>query len=269
LEEYLKYVEKRIAEEGNRCDACLDPITCGPLIHKVESCIITPHVAYMLDHGFEDLLDGDKYEDLKRMYGIYGRVSAHKALCAAFKNYLKIVGGEIVGDVNKDDEMISCVISLKERMNKAVVECFDSNIMFMDALRDAFSHFINQRSNRPAELLAKYIDSILKSGGKSSGSSAKGQGAEEEVESALDSCLAVFRFIQGKDAFEAFYKKYLAKRLLFNRTSSIDSEKSAIAKLKAECGPHFTSKLEGMFKVGCLPPAFPMYLRTFEFPNVK
>ena len=49
--------------------------------------------------------------------------------------------------------------------------------------------------------------------------------------------------------FEAFYKKDLAKRLLLARSTSIDAEKAAISKLKAECGSQFTSKLEGMFKV--------------------
>lgn len=53
---------------------------------------------------------------------------------------------------------------------------------------------------------------------------------------------------QGKDVFEAFYKKDLAKRLLLNRSVSIDAEKACIARLKAECGAQFTTKLEGMFK---------------------
>lgn len=53
---------------------------------------------------------------------------------------------------------------------------------------------------------------------------------------------------QGKDVFEAFYKKDLAKRLLLGKSSSADAEKAMIAKLKAECGGQFTSKLESMFK---------------------
>jgi hypothetical protein len=53
---------------------------------------------------------------------------------------------------------------------------------------------------------------------------------------------------QGKDIFEAFYKKDLAKRLLLGRSASNDAEKSMITKLKAECGSQFTNKLEGMFK---------------------
>ena len=53
---------------------------------------------------------------------------------------------------------------------------------------------------------------------------------------------------QGKDVFEAFYKKDLAKRLLLGRSASVDAEKNMITKLKQECGAQFTNKLEGMFK---------------------
>lgn len=53
--------------------------------------------------------------------------------------------------------------------------------------------------------------------------------------------------MQGKDVFEAFYKQDLARRLLLGRSLSLDAEKLAVSKLKAECGSQFTSKLEGMF----------------------
>ncbi len=36
---------------------------------------------------------------------------------------------------------------------------------------------------------------------------------------------------QGKDVFEAFYKKDLAKRLLLGKSASIDAEKSMISKV--------------------------------------
>ena len=60
--------------------------------------------------------------------------------------------------------------------------------------------------------------------------------------------IPVRRGAQGKDVFEAFYKKDLAKRLLLGRSASNDAEKGMITKLKAECGAQFTNKLEGMFK---------------------
>ncbi|KAH9606913.1 hypothetical protein KSS87_009308 [Heliosperma pusillum] len=96
------------------------------------------------------------------------------------------------------------------------------------------------RMNRPAELIAKFLDEKLRAGNKGT--------SEEELEGTLDKVLVLFRFIQGKDVFEAFYKKDLAKRLLLGKSASIDAEKSMISKLKTECGSQFTNKLEGMFK---------------------
>ena len=41
-----------------------------------------------------------------------------------------------------------------------------------------------------------------------------------------------FCFVTGKDVFEAFYKKDLAKRLLVGKSASVDAEKSMLSKLK-------------------------------------
>ena len=69
---------------------------------------------------------------------------------------------------------------------------------------------------------------------------------------ACTNCRPIFNltglFTVGKDVFEAFYKKDLAKRLLVGKSASVDAEKSMLSKLKQECGAAFTSKLEGMFK---------------------
>lgn len=140
--------------------------------------------------------------------------------------------------------MVLMLLDFKTKLDNVLYTSFkvdssDRNNEFQQALKDAFEKFINQKENKPAELTAKFIDSKLKAGNK-------GQ-TEEELEMTLDRVLTIFRFIQGKDVFEAFYKKDLAKRLLFSKNSSIDAEKSMIAKLKEECGSQFTNKLEGMF----------------------
>ena len=84
-------------------------------------------------------------------------------------------------------------------------------------------------------------------GGGDAGGPPKGLTAEE-LESLLDRCLQLFRYLSGKDVFEAFYKKDLAKRLLLSKSVSAEAERSMVAKLKAECGAQFTAKLEGMFR---------------------
>ena len=70
----------------------------------------------------------------------------------------------------------------------------------------------------------------------------------EEQEEAMERLISLLSFVNGKDVFEAFYKKHLAKRLLLDRSSSQEAEKLMISKLKPECGAQFTNKLEGMFK---------------------
>ena len=65
--------------------------------------------------------------------------------------------------------------------------------------RESFESFVNQRQNRPAELIAKHIDVKLRGAGKGE--------TEDELEHSLDRAMALFRHIQGKDVFEAFYKR--------------------------------------------------------------
>lgn len=132
---------------------------------------------------------------------------------------------------------------------------------FSNTLKESFEFFLNQRQNKPAELIAKYLDKNLRAGSKN----------DEDVEWMLKKVLVLFRFIQGKDVFEAFYKKDFAKRLLLSKSASVDAgrlkcvdschslsrdpllilgvvEKNVLSGLKMECGSGFTGKLEGMFK---------------------
>jgi cullin-4 len=80
------------------------------------------------------------------------------------------------------------------------------------------------RQNKPAELLARHLDAQLRAGNKGSG--------DDELEGSLNKAMTLFRYIDGKDMFEAFYKKDLSKRLLLDKSASIDAEKSMISKLK-------------------------------------
>lgn len=48
-----------------------------------------------------------------------------------------------------------------------------------------------------------------------------------------------------------FYRKKLARRLLFDRSASEEHEKCILTKLKQQCGGQFTSKMEGMVCLVC------------------
>lgn len=153
------------------------------------------------------------------------------------------VGTELVLDVEKESGLVDQLLQLKAQCDELHALAFERADAFGYALREAFEALINAKPNRPAELLAKYLDTQLRAGAKGGGG-----GGEDELERCLDRAMALFRFLNGKDMFEAFYKKDLAKRLLVGRSASLDAEKLLISKLKAECGAGFTNKLEGMFR---------------------
>jgi len=238
--DYLVHCEKRLTEEEENCKEYLDSFTFSPLMKIVEDCLITKHLHEILDKGFTLCMDQLKIADLRRLYTLCDRVGSLDLVKESLCNYVKQRAGEYVTDDKNNSQMVQNLINLKANIDKALQECFDNKESFHGSLKEAFEYSINLRQNRPAELVAKYIDSKLRSGNKG--------GGDEELENTLDEVLVIFRYISGKDVFEAFYKKDLAKRLLLGKSSSIDAEKSTIGKFKTECGSQFTNKLEGMFK---------------------
>lgn len=240
IPEYLRHVEKRFIEENNRLLHYLHVSTKQSLINCLEKYLIGEHVNTILQKGFESLVEESRLDDLKLLYQLLCRVTnGVDQLRAYFSQYIKKRGRDIVINPEKDNVMIQELLDFKEKLDK-ISECWNHNEKFIHALKDSFEHFINQRSNKPAELIAKYIDNKLRAGNK--------EATEEELDRILDKIMVLFRFIHGKDVFEAFYKKDLAKRLLVGKSASVDAEKSMLSKLKQECGGVFTLKLEGMFK---------------------
>lgn len=130
------------------------------------------------------------------------------------------------------------LLTMRDEYDGIVEVSFEGEKKATKALKDAFESFINA-DTKCASFLVLYIDELLKSGLKGL--------SETEVDAQLEKVIAIFRYLQDKDVFENFYKQYLSKRLLGGKSMSEDSERSMIAKLKSECGYHFTSKLEGMF----------------------
>merc|ERR1712170_327437 len=239
--EYLLHVERRLKEENDRLLHYLDPSSEVHLIKSVEKQLISEHLSSILTKGLDGLLEGDRRQELNLMYKLLGKVAGgHTELKGKMCAYVKKTGRLLVNLPEKDKTMVQDLPNFKDKLDTIMDSCFSSNEQFIVSMKEAFESFINIRQNKPAELIAKFVDSKLRAGNK--------EASEEELEKLLDKIMVIFRFIHGKDVFEAFYKKDLAKRLLVGKSASVDSEKSMLSKLKAECGAGFTSKLEGMFR---------------------
>ncbi|XP_037367902.1 cullin-4B isoform X5 [Talpa occidentalis] len=239
--EYLHHVNKRLEEEADRLITYLDQTTQKSLIATVEKQLLGEHLTAILQKGLNNLLDENRIQDLSLLYQLFSRVRGGvQVLLQQWIEYIKAFGSTIVINPEKDKTMVQELLDFKDKVDHIIDICFMKNEKFINAMKEAFETFINKRPNKPAELIAKYVDSKLRAGNK--------EATDEELEKMLDKIMIIFRFIYGKDVFEAFYKKDLAKRLLVGKSASVDAEKSMLSKLKHECGAAFTSKLEGMFK---------------------
>ncbi|ONK69190.1 uncharacterized protein A4U43_C05F20270 [Asparagus officinalis] len=117
-----------------------------------------------------------------------------------------------------------------------------------------------------AELLASFCDNILKKGGNEKLS-------DEAIEETLEKVVKLLAYISDKDFFAEFYRKKLARRLLFDKSANDEHERSILTKLKQQCGGQFTSKMKGMVTDLTLAKEnqsnFEEYLRVRDNKNVN
>jgi len=181
-----------------------------------------------------------------------------------------------VFDEKDSDNMVIKLLTLKRQVDNIWDVSFHRDQELGHALRESFDAFMNKSkktnatwntdNSKPGEMIAKYVDMLLRGGSKAIPSALTKLASkstitaeeedndeddmdeEREVNHQLDQVLDLFRFVHGKAVFEAFYKKDLARRLLMNRSASADAERSMLTRLRTECGASFTSNLEQMFK---------------------
>ena len=265
--EYARHCEERLRFEAELCDDALDASTTRQATRVVARHLVEKHLRRMLDDGFAKAFAEKRVDDARRFFALArrcdgGRGGEHPgtehvpgesvstetkfvdAVRRAYGSSLKALGSEIVKDDTGDKDAVVRLLSLRRAADEFTRRAFESGEAFCATTREAFEFFMNSRGNKLPELLAKFADGVLRSQKKREDQSSN----DGETERALDGALGLFRHVQGKDAFEAFYKKDLAKRLLLGKSASVDAEKAMISRLKAECGAQFTAKLEGMFK---------------------
>ncbi|KAJ8309854.1 hypothetical protein KUTeg_011719 [Tegillarca granosa] len=190
--EYLTHVDKRLKEELERLLHYLDQSTKKSLINCVEKQLLEQHLSQILQKGLDQLLTENRIQDLTLMYQLFSRVKdGLKELCSQFSVYIKNSGRLIVinvdSDTEKDRDMVQSLLDFKDKIDNIIAVCFLNNEKFVNAMKESFENFINVRQNKPAELIAKYVDSKLRAGNK--------EATEEELERLLDKIMVLFRFI--------------------------------------------------------------------------
>lgn len=245
--QYFSSVEQRIHQANEMVDNYLHVSTRIPLIRIIETQYLVPsidqYLAHVLPLCIDSTLDTNhiKKTDLKRVYLLCDRIGYLPQLNKVFSDYIKLTG---LSYINSEDtigskHIIENILLFHDNCDIVVKQSFCTNEIFKQSLKSSFEYFINfKSSNKIARLLVLYLDVKLRS---------EKAITEDEVETCLQKSMIIFRVLNEKDTFEAFYKKYLSKRLLLGKSANYDTEKYLISMLKTECGTNYTAKLEGMF----------------------
>lgn len=248
IADYLRQAESRILEEEARADRYFDKSTKLKLRVILQEELLSKYSKRIVDDpsGAVFLLKQGAVEDMARMYTLFQRVPECLAdVSNALLHLVRASGTAIVSDPEHKRVprlFVEKVLECRAHYLQFITDSFKQDRHFARVLKDALEYFINL-DTRSSQYLSLYLDDLLRKQGHGGG-----QLSDLDLDEKLTDLMSIFRYLQDKDIFEEFYKQHLSQRLLENTSSNTEIEKMMIAKLKAECGHQFTSRLEGMFR---------------------
>lgn len=259
--DYMLKAEECLKREKDRVSHYLHSSSEPKLLEKVQHELLSVYANQLLEKehsGCHALLRDDKVEDLSRMFRLFSKIPRGlDPVSNIFKQHVTAEGTALVklaedaASTKKAEKrdvvglqeqvFVRKVIELHDKYLAYVNDCFQNHTLFHKSLKEAFEVFCNKgvAGSSSAELLATFCDNILKKGGSEKLS-------DEAIEETLEKVVKLLAYISDKDLFAEFYRKKLARRLLFDKSANDDHERSILTKLKQQCGGQFTSKMEGM-----------------------
>ncbi|PSS22629.1 hypothetical protein PHLCEN_2v3056 [Hermanssonia centrifuga] len=263
---FLAHTEERSKEEDQRARKLFPDATRELILRTMDKALYSERLEWIAGEALPQFMEKQSPDALLLMYNKFSRVDGLKVLQVSFKRYVKEQVAIIVKSVAKEEKMVENLLQFKYFCDSLTADAFANvepvttvksiapsvastsalpmdidadtaplkkipNQEFVYALSDAFQQGFKARRNKPAEMIAKYLDKAMR----------KGQKGKEEVDfmSELDRVLTLYRYTDDKDVFRTFYHRALAKRLLLEKSASDDFEKMILKKLKEEYDPEF------------------------------
>lgn len=225
-------------------------------------------------------MDTDAQDDMESLFSLLQRRRLGIKLKDSFMKWVDLTGTAIVFDEKEQGKMVVRLLDMKRKLDSIWRFSFHKHEELGHALKESFEKFINKSkktsatwntdNSKPEEMIAKYVDILLRAGAKGihvdststvrHESTARRDSAirrssivtaptngdpieveeidneeydeDKEVNLQLEQVLDLFRFVRGKAVFEAFYKKDLARRLLMGRSASADAERNMLVRLR-------------------------------------
>lgn len=271
LDDYIGNVTGLIQEEIERCVTHnFDSTTRIALQKLAQEILVEERQDFLLqEEEVGELLRKGDVETIKRLYGLLKSCNLQEKLKTPWMSFIKSRGNEICSNKDSADKLVATVLELKSVCDSFVADAFENDKVMMKGMKEAFASFINARHAahpwghgglKVGELLAKYCDLLLRGGLSAIPESlvhtstfgildeeTLAKYREKEFNRQIDIVIEIFKYIDAKDSFRAYYKLFLARRLLNARIIDIDIEQSLVSKLEKEMGEDWTKDLVTMF----------------------
>lgn len=187
-------------------------------------------------------------QHLARTYNILRRVpGALDEPRREFETFVRKQGLVAIAAIASDNESdpapyIETITQVYERYNTMVKDAFEGDLGCKASLDRACREYVNRNivcktgSRKSAELLAKYVDGIIKK--------ATDTGSDRVIERVI----SVFKYLEDKDVFQTFHHRLLARRLVNTSSDDNETEAGLIASLREACGVEYVSRLQRMLQ---------------------
>ncbi|KAI6018883.1 Cullin family-domain-containing protein [Pisolithus marmoratus] len=236
-ERFLKHTARRVSEERARALGVFQLTTVNLVEHAARRGLLEGRLDWLASGAIEPLMKAKDTDQLNTAYTEFSAIEGLNILCREFKIYVQNVVAHIIKDTEHEDMMIERLLEFKAFCEGALQTAFvdpqtkQPNREFSYALTDAFAYGFKARKNKPAELIAKHLDRLMRRGQRDT--------SDGEFDRLLGSVLGLYRYTDDKDVFRTFYHRALSRRLLLERSASDDFEKAMLKKLKEDYDPEF------------------------------
>ncbi|KAL8445384.1 hypothetical protein Emed_005651 [Eimeria media] len=239
---YLRFAAAALLRERERIEVTLHAATAGALMGVVQQELVERHKEAIASiPAFRAFLAAGDKEHLLILYQLF-----------AIAGQLSLLKKQALAAVKQEGEALLATLRPSSRgsssSSSSSSKHFIVNLLRMkdthdEVFRDAFvgdHEFVLGLKLRLGALTASHIDFVLR---KSAGAHG---GPTDDQEKELDKAIALFALTASKESFEKYYRQDLAGRLLLRGLSNQDLERTVVQRLRDECGPQYTSKIEGM-----------------------
>lgn len=224
---YLETYKEQVKKETD----ILLKIIPEPSVKKFKQCFYEIAIVSRIQWIFDNVVSLESPDSLGLLYQNIEQPDLNK-LATAFETVIKTA---IAKKLEQTSSITDTLVQFYSQIQELIIHQFENSVTFYRSLNKIFEDIIGDKPQIMRQLAFVMHKQLCKDN----------KNFDERI---VDSIIRIYGCSNQKDLFEYEYQRFLATRLIDGNSNSEHEERSIIAKLKNECGYHWTNRLETMLK---------------------